>query len=79
MKVQLKYFASMRESCGKTEEVLETEAQTIDEIFKEVKEKYSLPIEKDILKVALNESYVPFESSFKEMDTIVFIPPVAGG
>ena len=79
MKVKVKYFAAMREAANKSEEVLETNSKLVSELFLELKKKYSFTIDRDILKVAVNEEYSTFEYELSDLDTIVFIPPVAGG
>lgn len=79
MKVNVKYFAAMREAAGKSGEVIETEAKTPDELYEELSQRYSFQLKKDHLKVAINEEYSAFTNELCEMDTIVFIPPVAGG
>lgn len=79
MKIKLKYFAAMREACGKSEEILDTAAQTAQELFTEVGLLYPINLDANSLKVAVNEEYVDFSSRLNENDTVVFIPPVAGG
>ncbi|MBT3980812.1 MAG: MoaD/ThiS family protein [Bacteriovoracaceae bacterium] len=79
MKIKVKYFAMLRASAGKSEEELETTASTPSELFGELKERYNFKIDHHHLKVAINESYAPFDQSLCESDTVVFIPPVAGG
>ncbi|MCH7516067.1 MAG: MoaD/ThiS family protein, partial [Bacteroidetes bacterium] len=36
-------------------------------------------LNKEIIKVAVNDKFVPWNTVLKPNDTIVFIPPVAGG
>jgi molybdopterin converting factor subunit 1 len=79
MKVNILYFASLRDSSKKAQEQIETEASTIDDVFNTLNEKYSFDVNKEDLKVAINEVYVDFTTTISENDTIVFIPPVAGG
>lgn len=79
MKIKIKYFAALREQAGITEEVLDTAAVTADELLSEVKVKHGLKLSTKHLKVAVNEEYMPFSTRLNENDTVVFIPPVAGG
>jgi|SaaInlStandDraft_2_1057019.scaffolds.fasta_scaffold504842_2 molybdopterin converting factor subunit 1 len=79
MKIKMIYFASLRETIGKSSEEIETIAQTATELYQFIKEKYQLQLNQEQLKVAINEVYVDFGTTLKEADTIVFIPPVAGG
>ena len=79
MIVNIKYFAALREITGKSDQAYETKATIVSELFAELNSEYQFPIEKDLLKVAINERYETFESPITDGDTIVFIPPVAGG
>lgn len=79
MKLKVKYFAAMREKAGVSEEILETNCKDALELLNELDKKYNFNLDRDHLKVAINEEYSSFDSSLKENDTLVFIPPVAGG
>ncbi|MCO4793330.1 MAG: molybdopterin converting factor subunit 1 [Bacteriovoracaceae bacterium] len=79
MEVNIMYFAAMRETAGLSEEKLLTDATNVEELFLELMKKYEFKLTKEHLKVAVNEEYVPFSTKLNENDTVVFIPPVAGG
>jgi molybdopterin synthase sulfur carrier subunit len=40
---------------------------------------HRLTFRPELLKVAVNERYVPMDSPLRAGDQVVFIPPVAGG
>ena len=73
------YFASLRDYSKTSFETLETEAKTVDELFTILNEKYQFDIDKKHLRVAINEEYKCFHTTLSNNDTLVFIPPVAGG
>ena len=77
--VHLHYYAQLREGRGLSQETVTTQASTVQELYAELKEKYrfSLPVHR--LRVAVNDEFVSWETPLKPEDTIVFIPPVAGG
>lgn len=79
MKINIIYFASLRDASNKSQEELETNSTSINDLFLELNQRYNFPISQDDLRVAQNETYVPFDTPLKPNDTIVFIPPVAGG
>lgn len=79
MQIKTIYFASLRDSTAKEEEVFETEARTPEELFTELNNKYSFSAKRQSLKVAVNQSFENFNYPLKENDTVVFIPPMAGG
>lgn len=79
MQIKVLYFASLRDNAKVDQETIQTQSETIDQLFDELSQKYDFSLNKDDLKVAKNEEYVPFNTTLTENDTIVFIPPVAGG
>lgn len=79
MQVKIKYFAKLRDDSGISSEQIETNANTIEQLYQELDEKYHFSVSKKYLRAARNEDYVNFDTEIKDNDTIVFIPPVAGG
>ena len=79
MKVKVLYYAAMRDFTGKTQEVFDTQATTVQQLLQTLRDKYDILIKDDDMRVAVNEKYVDFSQPLKEEDTVVFIPPVAGG
>ncbi|MCB9059940.1 MAG: molybdopterin converting factor subunit 1 [Halobacteriovoraceae bacterium] len=79
MKIKIKYFAQFREETGKSEEEISTSVSNPEDLYKELSKKYSFLLDAKNIKVAIDEKYVPFNHPLKENDTVVFIPPVAGG
>ena len=78
-KITLQYYANLREERGVAHEIIETNAETLEQLYKELRQKYQFKLTVDSLKVAVNEEFSNWKSSFKEGDIIVFIPPVSGG
>jgi molybdopterin converting factor subunit 1 len=79
MKINIIYFASLKDQSNKSNEKIQTESKTVDDLFNELNVKYSFKVPKNNLRVAINEEYKEFSSKLNENDTVVFIPPVAGG
>jgi molybdopterin converting factor subunit 1 len=77
--IKLIYFAKVRQLTGIDQEIISTKATTPREIYKELQIKYNFNFPENYLKVAINEDYSHFDSELKSGDTLVFIPPVAGG
>jgi molybdenum cofactor guanylyltransferase len=73
------YYSSLRHETGLREEQIPTKAETLFDLFLEIKRKYSLTIEPHHLRFAKNDRLVlPNEALFDE-DVVVFLPPVSGG
>ena len=77
-KIEIEYFAVLREHAGIDREELETGASTPAELFEEISERYAFP-ELGPLKVAVNEEFSDWQTALTDGDSVVFIPPVAGG
>lgn len=76
--IRVEYFAILREHVGQTSEELETKAVTVAELFDELDGRYQFPKMAN-LKVAINDEFGEWNSALTEGDSVVFIPPVAGG
>ncbi|MDZ4859109.1 MAG: MoaD/ThiS family protein [Candidatus Hydrogenedentes bacterium] len=77
--IHVQYFAALREQRGLTGEAVQTDAMTPRALYTELQLTHAFTLSADRLRVARNEAFVPWESSLNDGDTIVFIPPVAGG
>lgn len=77
--LRLIYFAKVRQMTGIDRETILTSACNAREVYLELQHKYGFNFPLDYLKVAINEEYSGFETELKSGDTLVFIPPVAGG
>jgi len=78
-RVKVCYFAVLRELRGISEESLDTSAETVEQLYDELAVTHNFTLNKEIIKVAINDSFVPWNTTLNPDDTVVFIPPVAGG
>jgi molybdopterin converting factor subunit 1 len=79
MKLNIRYYAILREQAGKSEESLTTAAATAAALFDELKARYPFTLNASQFKVAINAEFRDWNTPLKEGDSVVFIPPVAGG
>ena len=77
--VRVQYYAILREQAGSREETLDTSAATPAELYAELQQRHSFQLTPEQLKVALNSEFGDWQTPLKHGDTVVFIPPVAGG
>ena len=77
--ITIKYFASFREAADRNEECLTTEAENAEQLYSELKKTYNFSLNTEQLKVAINNEFKDMNTPINEGDTVVFIPPVAGG
>ena len=79
MKLTVKYFAALRDERGLDEETIVGDFANAAELYSYIKEKSALSLCSSKLKVALNDEFSDWQTALKDGDTVVFIPPVAGG
>lgn len=78
-KIQIRYYALLREQVGKSEESLTTNATTPAALFAELQTRYPFTLSPPQLKVAINAEFRDWHTPLNDGDSVVFIPPVAGG
>jgi molybdopterin synthase sulfur carrier subunit len=77
MSVQVKYFASLRETIGRSHDEVPFKNQiTVEEIWQQATQNMQRP---DRLLVAVNQEYANFTKEVNDGDEVAFFPPVTGG
>jgi molybdenum cofactor guanylyltransferase len=79
MQLKIQYYALMREQAGRSDETLETTASTPADLYSELKARYGFTLSREQLKVAVNSEFASWSQQLAAGDSVVFIPPVAGG
>jgi molybdopterin-guanine dinucleotide biosynthesis protein A len=77
--LRVQYYAILREQAGRSEETLDTTATTPAELYDELRQRHPFQLNPAQLKVALNSDFSDWNTPLRHGDTVVFIPPVAGG
>lgn len=77
--LRVQYYAVLREQAGRSEETLDTTATTPAELYDELRRRHPFQLAPNQLKVALNADFSDWHTPLRHGDTVVFIPPVAGG
>jgi molybdopterin-guanine dinucleotide biosynthesis protein A len=78
-RIKVQYYALLREQAGRSEESLETTARTPRELYDELKARHPFSLAPEMLRVAVNAEFGEWTHALADGDSIVFIPPVAGG
>jgi molybdenum cofactor guanylyltransferase len=77
--VTVQYYALLREQAGRREEALVTGARTARELYAELAQRHPFSLDTTVLRVAINGEFGDWAAPLADGDSVVFIPPVAGG
>jgi molybdopterin-guanine dinucleotide biosynthesis protein A len=78
-RLKIQYFALLREQAGRSEEVITSNAADARALYAELSAARGLQLRPEQLRVAINEAFADWSQPLAEGDTVVFLPPVAGG
>lgn len=79
LSIKIQYFAVLREQRGLAEETIATEAATPGELFAQLRVRHGFTLAPEMVRAAVNGGFAPMDRRLVSGDTVVFIPPVAGG
>ena len=77
--INIQYYALLREQAGRSSETLDTTASTPRELYEQLRERYPFSLAPEMLRVAVNSEFSDWGQRLNAGDSVVFIPPVAGG
>lgn len=77
--LHLRYFAILREQSGLSEETIQSDVNTPSALYEELAKQYKFTLPVNRVKAAVNDDFKDMNTSLQNGDTIIFIPPVAGG
>ena len=78
-RIKVQYYAILREQAGRSDESVLTGANTPRDLYNELKSRYPFSLAPEMLRVAVNAEFGEWSQSLADGDSVVFIPPVAGG
>jgi molybdopterin converting factor small subunit len=78
-KVTLRYFALLGARRGTQTETYETEAGTARELLHELQAGKAIPLTTNIVKAAINDEFVDWDSPIHDGDRITLLSPFSGG
>ena len=79
VKLQITYYAILREQRGLSSEEIETPATTARELYAELSARYNFSLPLDRLRVAINGEFASWDAPLDSGAKLALIPPVAGG
>jgi molybdopterin synthase sulfur carrier subunit len=82
MKFKIRYFASLRETIGRSQEEVESSASTVGQVRDELLARGGvyLCLQRDrSVRMALNQVMVNEDAMLMDQSELAFFPPVTGG
>jgi molybdopterin converting factor subunit 1 len=79
IEITVRYFAVLREQRGLTVETIATGAATPAALYAELQARHGFKLTPALVRAAVNDAFAPMDRRLAAGDTVVFIPPVAGG
>jgi molybdopterin converting factor small subunit len=77
--VVIQYVAILREERGLPGEEISTQAGTPGALYAELRALHGFTLPPERVRAAVNDEFVPVSTPLRDGDTVVFIPPLAGG
>ena len=83
MKIDVLYFAWLRERIGIPKETVETEATTVADLVEELRareDRYALAFsDMAAVRAAVDQDLVPLDTALEGAREVAFFPPMTGG
>lgn len=83
MKLDIRYFAWLRERIGTASETVETEATTVDALIEELRamdEAHAFALsDLTSIRAAVDQELVAFTAPITDAREVAFFPPMTGG
>jgi len=83
MKIEVLYFAWLRERIGLPRETVETEAATVADLVAELsarEDRYAVAFsDMSAIRAAVDQDLVPLDTALTDAREVAFFPPMTGG
>lgn len=79
MHLHILYFAQLADIAGKTEETIDSDESTPEQLYLKLSAQYAFPLSFEQIQVAINHQLSAHRNPLNEGDTIAFLPPMTGG
>lgn len=78
-RITVQYYALLREQAGRSIEQVLTTARSPRDLYRELEARHPFTLAPQLLRVAVNAEFGDWGQPLADGDTVVFVPPVAGG
>ena len=79
MRVEVLYFASLRDAAGRDVESVETQAPDVGALYAELAARHAFGFAPKSLRAAIDGAFVPWDAPLRPGAEVAYLPPVSGG
>ncbi len=79
MRIEVLYFASLRDASGVDQEIVEMPEGDASQLFDQLNARHGFALPRERLRVAVNSEFADWHRPLTDGDEVAFIPPVSGG
>ena len=79
VRVEILYFAALRDAAGIASEHLDTDAADLSALYADLQARHPLPFPQKQLRVAVDGAFAHWDDVVLAGSTVAIIPPVSGG
>lgn len=79
IRVQVLYFASLRDAAGIAQETVDTDAGNLAALYEDLRVRHGFALPRERLRVAVDGAFATWGDPPHAEAEIAFIPPVSGG
>lgn len=79
MRIDVRYFASLRETAGVSVERIETAATDLVSLYAELQARHGFTLPAERLRAAIDGAFARWDTPLRDGAEVAFLPPVSGG
>lgn len=79
MRIEVRYYGALRDQAGTGSEPVESEAQTVAELYRELAAQGRVLLPERLVKFVFEGEFVSGDTPLSEGIQVEFLPPAAGG
>jgi molybdopterin synthase sulfur carrier subunit len=79
IRLQVLYFASLRDAAGVAGEAVDTDATDLAALYESLRVRHGFALPRDRLRVAIDGAFAAWGDAPRAGSDVAFIPPVSGG